>query len=299
MDGKIGIRMARSLSLIVVAILLSGTVNNQAWGSKKDLGVDVPAVQEDTGGAIVFGHIPESSPEIVLLVESARVVVKRVAGAGDIVVASNCPHNWNVSAAVVRQAGFSKPRTGVSMMSDALGSRAIVNGLIYPLPTGPIHGLSMSKDGVVVGGQKVDPIAGSTVAGTTGSSDLVEVRVPESYGGGLRLGCAGASEVVVDSWKGGNVECTLLGESSLSAGKLKSLQKAQVDMRGKGKAEIGTLSTKVFVANIAGSGSIVVNGGQADISNATVSGDGVMTLKGNFKNLKKSIEGTGSINVTQ
>ncbi len=292
------IRLSQLVSLFFVPVFLY-CATTPSWGSKKDVSIEQPAVKEDTSGAIVFGHIPDNVEQIVLLVESARVLVKRVSGASDITVASSCPHNWNLSGQVIRQAGFSKPRAGVSMMADALGKRAIVNGHIYPLPDGPIHGLTMSKDGVIVGEQKIEPLAGADVPGTTGEGDLIEVRVPETYAGGLRLGCSGTSEVVVDSWKGGNLECTLLGDSSLSAGKLKSLQKTQVDMRGKGKAEIGALSTKVFVANISGSGTITVNGGSADISNATVSGDGVMTLKGNFKNLKKSIEGTGVINVTQ
>lgn len=282
--------------MLVAGMALAGP----ATASKRSVEVNEPVTKDQApAGFVSFGHIPLSSDQIVIFAENAKVTVSRSASANEITVSSNCPRNWNLAGSVIRQAGFSTPPRGVSMMSDALGSRAIVNGHIYPLPAGQIKGMSLGKDGVVIGGKKVDPLAGSDVPGQSDGPDAVAVTVPEKYAGSLLLGASGTSEVLVSSWNGGKIEATILGDANLSAGNLKSLTKAVVDLRGKGKAEIGDLSTKVLVANVSGSGSVVVKNGSADVSNATVTGDGSISLKGSYKNLKKAVEGTGTINISK
>ena len=289
--------LVRSLAFMLVAgFALAGP----AIASKRVVQVEETATKDQApAGFVSFGHIPVTSEQIVIFAENARVSVSRSASATDITVSSNCPRNWNLSGSVVRQAGFSSPPKGVSMMSDALGARAIVNGHVYPLPAGQLKGMSLGKDGVIIGGKKVDALAGSDIPGQSDGPDAVAVVVPEKYSGSLLLGAGGASEVQVSSWNGGKLEATILGDANLSTGNLKSLTKAVVDLRGKGKAEIGDLSTKVLVANVSGSGSVVVKNGSADVSNATVSGDGSISLKGNYKNLKKAVDGHGTINISK
>jgi hypothetical protein len=173
-----------------------------------------------------------------------------------------------------------------------------VNGKVYLFPPGPMKGLSMGKDGVTVGGQKVEPLAGVDLPGTCGDGpDALEIIVPESFSGGLMLGIGNDSNATIDSWSGGKVEATIVGNASLSAGSLKSLDKAVLDVRGAGKAEVGDLSTKVLVANISGAGNVTVKNGTAETSNATVAGEGKILLKGTYKNLQKQVDGTGSIQV--
>lgn len=250
-------------------------------------------------GFVNFATLPGNCAGLVVISENAKVKISRSATGSGITVASNCPRNWSVKDNVIRQAGFSKVRPGVAMMADSLGSRAIVNGKVYILPTGPVRGISMGKDGVSVGGQKLEPLAGSDIPGNCGEGpDALQITVPESYAGDLVLGIASDSELNLESWKGGKVECTIVGKSVLSATKLKSLAKAVLDVRGEGKAEIGDLSTKVLVANISGSGSVTIKNGSADISNATVAGNGSINMKGTYKNLQKQVEGQGKIQVS-
>lgn len=287
-------RIAASLAALVLAAF-----NLPAGAVKSEPQIKEQAVTtQETPGFVAIGHLPVGTEQLVILAESAKIKISRSPNAGNITIASNCPRNWNVKGSVIRQAGFSKVRQGVSMMADALGSRAIVNGKVYLLPTGPMKGLSMGKDGVSVGGQKLDPLAGVDMPGNCDGQDALEITVPAAYTGDLLLGMASDSDASIDSWQIGKLECTMVGKSTLSAGKLKSLAKAVLDVRGQGKAEISDLSTKVLVANIAGSGSVTIKKGTADISNATVAGDGIISLKGTYKNLKKVVEGPGSIQIS-
>jgi hypothetical protein len=253
-------------------------------------------------GFVTIAQVPLNAEQVVVLAESAQVKITRGGPAGTITVTTNCPRNWNVKGGIVRQAGFSKARGGVSMMADALGSRAIVNGKVYIMPAGPIKGVSMGKDGVTVGGQKLAPLEGTDMPGdcAAGAPDSVEVTVPDSYSGNLMIGMGSESAATVDAWNGGSVECTLMGNSTLNAAKLKSLSKAVLDLRGDGKAEIGDLSAKVLVANVQGNGKIIVKNGNSDISNATVAGNGSIVMKGKYGSLKKSVEGgQGKIEVSE
>lgn len=268
-----------------------------AQASKTGVSVEsTPKTEVASQGMTVFGKVPSDTDQIVILAESAKVRIIRKTGAPGISVASNCPRNWNLNGATVRQAGFSNPRGGVGMMADQLGSRAIVNGKVYLLPTGSISGLKMNKEGVMVGGQKVEPLKGADMPGTCEGPDAVEVIVPEKFSGNLMLGVGNGSEIQIDSWKGGKLELTMLGNSTLSTGPLTALNKAVVDMRN-GKAQIADLTAKVLVANVVGTGSLTITKGSAGMSNATVTGDGSITMNGDYKNLKKDIQGKGTIKV--
>jgi hypothetical protein len=262
------------------------------------LGGCIPAVASDL---IPIASLPMNTEEINVLAESAHVKIVRAASGDTIKVVTNCPGNWNMKDATVRQVGFVQTRNGVEMLADALGSRAIVNGKVYLFPPGPIRGISMGKDGVKVGGQTVDPVPGSEGACKGDQTqDIVEIQVPPAYKGDLTLGLARDSAANIDEWTGGKLTCKLMGTSSISAGKLKSLAKAVVDMHGDGKADISDVSTKVLVANVSGNGKVNIAHGTADVSNATVSGGGAIVMKGKFGDLKKSIEGgKGTISVSE
>ena len=54
---------------------------------------------------------------------------------------------------------------------------------------------------------------------------------------------------------------------------------------------------KVFVTNVNGNGNVTVQRGITEMSNATVKGEGKITLKGEYKNMKQAVEGTGSITI--
>jgi hypothetical protein len=264
------------------------------------LGGCIPALANDL---ITIGTLPANTEEINVLAESAHVNVVRAATGSTINIVTNCPRNWNVKENTVRQAGFVKPRNGVEMLADALGSRAVVNGKVYLFPSGPIRGISMGKDGVKVGDKSVDPVPGSeTAGGCKGgeTQDIVEIQVPPTYKGNLTIGLARDSAAKIDGWTGGALSCTMMGTSALTAGNLKSLAKTVVDVRGDGKADISDVSTKVLVANVAGNGKVNIAHGTADVSNATVSGGGAIVMKGKFGDLKKVVEGgKGTIQISE
>ena len=287
------------LGVFVAIALLSGGIVMQAQASKAEVIVDKKALPESSGQTVRFATVANGVPELVILAEDARVLVKRIANSTEIIVTSNCPRNWHVEGRMIRQCGFATERKGTGLISDALGSRAIVNGLVYVLPGGRMSGLLMGKDGVSVGGQKLEPLKGSDIPGTCSGPDIVEIQVPETFVGGLKIGSAGNSEIQVTSWKDGPFECVLSGNSSLAAGKLDAVAKTVLDNRGKGKAEVSDVSTKVFVANIQGTGQVVVKHGSAEMSNATVAGSGSISLKGSFNKLQKSVDGTGTINISE
>lgn len=248
-----------------------------------------------------FGAISASASTVVIVAESAKVVVKRVADISEIQVSSNCPRNWAVKGSQIRQAGFSgEIRKGTALLADDLGSRAIVNGKVYLLPSGPMKGLSMGAEGVKVGGQPIDPLKGSDIPCNCSGTDLLEVSVPQTFTGDLRIGSGGKSQIVVDSWKDGALECVMLGESSLSAGKLES-SKVAFDNKGKGAADISEVDAKIFVVSTRGSGnaSIRVKKGKSEMSNFTVEGNGTIELHGTFKKMQKLVDGTGKIEVKE
>ncbi|MBX9685436.1 MAG: hypothetical protein K2X27_01965 [Candidatus Obscuribacterales bacterium] len=246
-----------------------------------------------------FASIPSSAANITVVAESAKVHIKRVAGISEITVFSNCPRNWWVKGSMIRQAGFAEVRKGTSLLADDLGSRAIVNGHVYLFPPGPMKGLSMGPSGVTVGGQAIEPLKGSDIPCNCSGEDLLVINVPQSYTGDLKIGSGGKSVIALDTWKDGAVECTMLGSSSLTSGKLESLAKAAFDNRGQGAAEISELDAKIFVASIRGQGNaaIRVKKGKAEMSNATVEGNGTIELHGNFKKLQQLVDGTGKIEV--
>lgn len=243
-----------------------------------------------------FATVPVQEKLLKVFAENATVSIVRDNKASEITVASNSPGNWNVQDGMIRQAVISG-RKGVGMTSDALGARAIMNGLVYTMPDGPVRGLQMKQDGVFVNGEKLLPLKGNGEPKLDGEADSLQVIVPDSYAGGLSIGCAGKSEVKLSGWKGSDIQLTLVGDSTISTGQLSAINKAVVDNRSTGRADIGGLNAKVFVANLQGKGTVNVNDGTAEMSNATVSGVGTMTLKGNFKNLKQAVEGNGKIEV--
>ncbi len=298
MSNKIGSRLL-ALAAVCAGVVL-GLVPGQALGAGPVVEVQPGKVKAD--GPVQFARVGASASEIVLLVESARVTIRRQGTAEEISVASNCPAHWNVTNHVIRQAAMSTTQKGVSMSADSAGARIILNGKIYPLAQGSdgsIRNLQV-KDGVVtINGRQLQPLPGSDVPGNCTGPDLLEVTVPEAYAGGLTVSCRGGSGVTIDSWTGGSLIANLSGSSTLSADSLKGLEKAVIDVNGDGKARIKSLASRAFVANINGGGSVQVDNGTAQLSNATVSGAGTMTLRGKFGNLKKSVAGSGNIDVTE
>lgn len=292
-------KVAGGVSL-AIALVLSGGIVMQSQASKSEVNVDKKSSENSTApGTVRFASVSNTNAELIVIAEDAKVLVSRVPRSTEIVINSNCPRNWHIEGRMIRQCGFATEKKGTAMMADALGSRAIVNGQIYVLPGGRMTGLKMGTDGVFVSGQKLDPLKGSDVPGTCSGPDIVEIQVPESFAGGLKVGSTGNSDIQVASWKEGPFEVVLLGNSSLSAGKLEGLAKTVLDNRGKGKAEVSDVSTKIFVANIQGTGQVVVKKGTADMSNATVAGTGSISLKGSFNKLQKDVQGGGTINVTE
>jgi hypothetical protein len=280
-----------------LTVLVAGAAG-PGWSSSGATGVTAAGEAKQPAGMVAFGHIAPTSEQLVILAENARVYVHRDPAAADITVSSACPHDWNINNSMIRQAGFSTKRNGVAMMADALGSRAIVNGRIYSLPNGQISGgLQMNKEGVFIGGKKVEPLQGCDVPGGCNGPDAIDVAVPDNYSGNLILGAGEKSDVNVDSWRGGTLQITLVSNANLSAGDLTSLGKAVIDLRGNGTAEIKNVNARVLVTSVSGGGSVLVHGGKADISNATVTGDGKIIMKGTFNNLKQAVQGNGTIKV--
>lgn len=272
-------------------------------GSQSDDQLKGPVVVPEQNNALPPGvstiaHMPATAKDVGVIAEDANVKVVRDAHAGDIQIASNCPRHWNVSGSVIRQAGFAHPKRGASMRADALGSRAVVNGKVYLLPSGGIRGpLSMNQNGVTLNGQKVEPLAGVDLPGVCQGDDEVVITVPDSYTGNLVIGAGGNSAVAIPTWQGGDLKVTMIDASKMVAGTLADLNKAAIDIHGAGKAEIADLSADIFVANVSGSGRIDVRKGLAKMSNATINGDGQIKIKGRFDHLKQQVVGSGTIEV--
>ena len=257
-------------------------------------------IEKSSGQNARFAKIPVEAHAITVVSESANVVVKRVADISEISLTSNCPRDWCVIGSMVRQAAFSDEiRKGSSLLADDLGSRAIVGGHVYLLPQGGLKGLQLSPQGVMANGEMLPALKGSDMPCNCSGPDYLEISVPQSFSGNLHIGATGKSTISLDSWKGGAVECVMLGNSSLNAGKLEALPKAAFDNKGNGAANIGEVDAKIFVANISGqgNGSIRVKSGKAEMSNATVEGNGTIELHGNFKQMKQLVNGTGKIEV--
>lgn len=303
-------KAARAVIPALLSSLMIAGLANQVIASKGNEKVEAKQSSENCADGLLieksnpqterFGQITMNARDLAIVSEGARIVVKRVPGISEIALSSNCPRNWNISGSTVRQAGFSgEIRKGSSLLADDLGSRAIVNGHVYLFPPGGMKGLKLGADGVFVNGQLVEPLKGSDIPCNCSGGDYLEVHVPADYSGNLKIGATGNSKVDVDSWKGGSIECVMLGNSSFNAGKLESLPKMAFDNKGNGAADISDLDTKIFVANISGqgNGSIRVKRGKAEMSNATVEGNGTIELHGTFKQMQQLVNGTGKIEV--
>jgi hypothetical protein len=301
-------KAAAAATTLLSALVFSGLAT-QAIASRDENKVETKQSLDNNAAVINersneltarFAQMPLSSRIITIVAESARVVVKRMPGLNEIIVSSNCPRNWSVQGALIRQAGFAgEIRKGSALLADDLGSRAIVNGHVYLFPPGGMKGLKLGADGVFVNGQLVEPLKGSDIPCNCSGEDYLELAVPQSFTGDLKIGSAGKSLISVESWKDGALECVMLGNSSLKAEKLEALPKAIFDNRGSGSADISEVNTRVFVANIKGqgNGSIRVKKGDAEMSNATIEGNGTIELHGKFKNLQQLVEGSGKIEV--
>lgn len=305
----------QAVVLAALVSLLGGNILSEALASKGEGKVDqkkngkesVEVKTPDEGSAetasgkvdtVRFATLPLSSTEIVVVSENAHVAVKRMSGLNEIVLFSNCPRDWSIQGSAVRQAGFSQPHRGTGLMSDAMGSRAIVQGRIYLLPQQIKGGIRMNQDGVFINNQKVEPLKGSDIPCNCTGDDYLEVRVPESFTGDLKIGSAGKSSIELSNWKNGSFMCSLSGEGSInSSGKMEGLEKAVIDNRGRGSAEFNELVAKAVVANVQGTGTVLIKRGSAEMSNATVAGTGKISLPAKYKNLKQQVDGQGSIEV--
>lgn len=296
-------RVVLAAHLIISTMICAGLASSPAVASGPQITAPPAQTLNNAPSSTArFATIPKESEDIGLAVETAKVTIRRAPGIEDIAVSSSCPSHWNVTGKVIRQVALSTLSQGVSVRADATGAQAIVNGKIYQLPSdsdGTVHSLKIENGQVIINGQRLEPLRGSDVPGTCTGLDVLEVLVPENYAGGLILSCHGSADVNVDGWTGSNILLSLHGSSNVTAGKLNGLTKVVVDVDGLSKANIKGVSTKAFVANVNGSGGVTVGGGSAELSNATISGSGTITLKGKFRNLKKSVNGSGSIQVIE
>jgi len=248
---------------------------------------------------VSFAQISPDAPEIILAVEGVKATVKRVANASQIEVLSNCPGHWNCTRNVIRQVAALNMPKGVAIRADSAGGVALVGGKVFALPGngGQIKGVKIENGQVIINGQSVQPIAGSDKAGSCTGPDVLEIRVPDSYAGDLRVFINGSSDVAINSWKTGALQANVGTNGSLSADKLDKVAKLIIDVQGGGKAHVGNVAAKALVVNIVGDGKITIDHGTADISNATISGTGTITMHGKYNNLQKDVKGQGAIEI--
>lgn len=246
-----------------------------------------------------FAQISPDAPEIILAVEGVKATIKRVPKISQITIASNCPGHWNCTRNVIRQVAALNMPKGVAIRADSAGGVALVGGKVYGLPSsgGQIKGLKIENGQVIINGQAVQPIPGSDKAGSCTGPDVLEIQVPDTYAGDLRIVINGNSDVTVDNWKDGALQANVGTNGSLSAGKLDKVAKLVIDVQGGGKAHVGNMTTKALVVNVVGDGKITIDHGMADISNATISGTGTITLHGKYNNLQKAVNGQGAIEI--
>lgn len=270
------------------------------FAAKSGITTDKPADNLFTPPDFVsFAQISLDAPEIVLAVEGVNATVKRVAQGSQINILSNCPAHWNCTRNIIRQVGALNMPKGSAIRADASGGVALVNGKVYALPGqgGQFKGISIKDGQVTINGQPVEPIPGSTVAGSCRGPDALEIQVPDSYTGDLRIIINGNSEISVESWKTGALMANVGTNGTLKAGKLEKVAKLVLDTQGSGKAQVKSMTAKTLVVNMVGDGKISIDHGAADMSNATISGTGTITLHGKYNNLQKAVTGQGTIEV--
>jgi hypothetical protein len=248
---------------------------------------------------VTFAQIANDAPEIILAVEGVNATIKRVPKISQINVASNCPSHWNCTRNVIRQVAALNMPKGVAIRADSAGGVALVGGKVYALPSsgGQIKGLKIENGQVIINGQSVQPIPGSDKVGSCRGPDVLEIQVPDTYAGDVKIIINGNSQVAVDNWKNGALYANVGSNGSLSAGKLDKVAKLVIDVQGTGKAHVGDMTAKALVVNVAGEGKITIDHGVADISNATISGTGTITLHGKYNNMQKDVKGQGVIEI--
>ncbi len=284
----------------VVFLVLVFQVCLPGFAAKSGITTDTAADNMFTPPDFVnFAQISPDAPEIILAVEGVKATIKRVPKISQITIASNCPGHWNCTRNVIRQVAALNMPKGVAIRADSAGGVALVGGKVYGLPSsgGQIKGLKIENGQVIINGQAVQPIPGSDKAGSCTGPDVLEIQVPDTYTGDLRIVINGNSDVTVDNWKDGALQANVGTNGSLSAGKLDKVAKLVIDVQGGGKAHVGNMTTKALVVNVVGDGKITIDHGMADISNATISGTGTITLHGKYNNLQKAVNGLGAIEI--
>jgi hypothetical protein len=290
--------------LLVWALLVAVCGAQSALSSN----VEAPQLKSETvmkkesGSPVNFAQIAGTSQNLSAQAESGKVVIKHLPGITSINLKSNCPAHWNVTSGVIRQVATSGTQKGVSLRADGMGAQVTVGGRIYQLPRGEdgaIRNLKVENGVVLINGKKLEPLPGSDKPGDCTGPEMLTVEVPDSFAGDLTLSLNGTAQVELDRWKKGNLQVNLNGTSVFQSGLLEQLDKAVIDVQGTGLAKVSELNTKVLVANITGSGSLNIDKGRAQMSNATISGAGMMVLKGSYPNLKKSVNGPGMIQVLE
>lgn len=284
----------------ILLVLLAFQLFAPTFAAKSGITTEAPTDKLFTPPDFVaFAEISTDAPEIILAVEGVRATVKRVAKKSQITVSSNCPGHWNCTRNVIRQVEALNMPKGVAIRADSAGGVALVAGKVYALPSsgGQIKGVKIENGQVIINGQAVEPIPGSGKAGSCVGPDVLEIQVPDTYTGDLKIVINGSSEVIVDNWKNGAVLANVGAKGTLSAGKLDKVDKLVIDVQGMGKAHVGNVSAKALVVNIVGDGKITIDHGTADISNATISGTGTITMHGKYNNLQKDVKGQGAIEI--
>ncbi len=272
----------------------------------------------------VLGLVSASVTALEIDVKGALVTIRHE-DRSDIAVNVNNPGNWKLNGGVLSQTKVNEPLGGGStVISNGIHIGGSIVGSVISGGSGRTvvnaggRNVSIINGEVWVDGKKVTG-GGEEPASAPSSSgpDKLEVVVPNSFRGSLRLNYEDGSTVDLDKWQGGDVSLTSAGAKRLKTGRLMELHSFVMQGTGGGDAEFDEIGTQTFMltktgsleVNIdelntvsllltqTGSGDTRVSDGCATTGSVSNTGSGDVSIRGRFPSISKRSIGSGQIKI--
>jgi hypothetical protein len=221
------------------------------------------------------------------------ISIKRSNKVNDFLVSTNCPSHWKIGTFNIMQLAMTYKKNGFLVQrSEDNKLYVIQNSTGYEIPTDKHaycinvpndaeHALKVINNQLLIGAASISPL---TVKNdyVQPTEDILEVTIPDSYLGGLRLNCMAGSVVDLNRWKGGTLFFDLKKDCTLKTGSMENVEKSELNAFANSHISISKLDSKVtnvFVDKLSSLQIDAGNSNQVKIMRAT----GKVALPRSFK----------------
>lgn len=270
-----------------------------------------------------FAQIPTDVGGLTIRVTAATVNIRHE-DCAQIILRATQTTNWTVEGGSIYQTeAASSTNSGNSVcISGSMRNSCIIVGNGNFVSTD--SGCDMQHQVVTSGNSEVwvneRKISAATQVSNNSKGndpDKLEIIVPNSFSGNLKLSNAGSSDVEIDYWQGSKLEIMVSGRGGFKVtgrcdvkeiqmlgsgrGNLEfesiAAQSLQANVSGRGDLTIEELNAETFSLQQSGTGDAVVHSGRAKLGNIVNSGTGDTRLRGSFANVSQSNSGAETVKI--